>query len=57
MLTWKDFYVELERRQDQIAKAEHYRLVKHCSNVKDTSRRTYQDSVSPMHFVAAKETK
>ena len=57
MLTWKDFYVELERRQDQIAKAEHYRLVKLSSNVKDTSWRTSQDKVSPKHFVAAKETK
>lgn len=31
MFTWKDFYVELERRREQVAEAEHYRLVKLCS--------------------------
>jgi hypothetical protein len=57
MLTWKDFYVELERRQVQIAEAEHYRLVKLFSNARKNSQRNWQDRVSPMHFVIAKETK
>jgi len=57
MLTWKDYYVELERRQLQIAKAEHYRLVKLFSNARKTSQRNWQDKVSPMYFVIAKETK
>jgi len=57
MLTWKDFYVELERRREQIAEAEHYRLVKLCSNDRGTSLRTWLDRVTPMYYVVAKETK
>jgi hypothetical protein len=57
MLTWKEFYVELERRQVQIAEAEHYRLIKLCLKEREICKRNSQDRVSPMYFVIAKETK
>lgn len=57
MLTWKELYVELERRQVQIAEAEHYRLIKLCLKEREICKRNCQDRVSPMYFVIAKETK
>ncbi len=57
MFTWKDFYVELERRREQVAEAEHYRLVKLCSYERETSFRNWQVRFSPMHYVVAKKTK
>ena len=57
MFTWKDYYFEFERRQDQIAEAEHDRLVKLYSNVKKFSLRIFKDRVSPIYFTTAKEAK
>ncbi|HUV26269.1 MAG TPA: hypothetical protein VMW34_02780 [Anaerolineales bacterium] len=57
MFTWKDYYLEFERRQDQIAEAEHDRLVKLYSNVKKFSLRIFKDRVSLMYFTTAKEAK
>jgi len=57
MFITKDYYVQEQMRKDRMARAAHFRLVKLCSNVKETSKRTCQDRVSPKYFVAAKETK
>ena len=57
MFITKDYYVQEQMRKVRMARAAHFRLVKLCSTVRETSKRNCQDRVSPMHFVAAKETK
>jgi hypothetical protein len=57
MFTWKDYYLDFDRRQDQLAQAEHDRLVKLVSNVKKISLSIFKDRVSPMYFTTAKEAK
>ncbi len=36
MFTWKDYYVETERRQDEIAQATQYRYVRSVEEVCET---------------------
>jgi hypothetical protein len=57
MFIYKDYYVQEQMRKVRMARAAHARLVKLSSNVRETSKRTCQDIVSPKYFVAAKETK
>lgn len=57
MFTWKDYYLEFGRRQDQISESEFERTVKVRSIVKKFSLRIFKDTVSPLHLTTAKETK
>jgi len=39
MLSWKDYYVQEQKRNDQMAQAEHERLLKSVSSQKKSSRK------------------
>ena len=47
MITWKDFYIESEIRNCQIAQAKHYRLVRACKPQDRSSAQNSQLKFSP----------
>jgi len=57
MFSWKDYYVERERRFIQLDEARHYRLEKSCSVVKTIRSINFQVSRPIDKYTYAKETK
>jgi hypothetical protein len=50
MFTWKEYYVEYERRQSQIDEARQYRLKKVFQNLKGSRLRKSSFRIQPKHF-------
>jgi len=55
MLTWKDYYVEYERRLNQLDEARHYRLIKVFLNMRETRLRNSPVRIQPTQFAYIKE--
>jgi len=54
MFTWKDYYVEYERRLNQLDEARNYRLIKNFLYMKETRLRNSPVRIHPTQFAYIK---
>jgi len=48
MLSWNDYYVQEQKRNDRMAQAEHERLVKSVSSQKESSRKKFSSQLKEL---------